>query len=213
MELRAVTAIDSRRLAAFDLLIAVAAGAVLVSLFLPWFVAEYEPHTAAAQACFDQAGAGESGYCVQSWNGWRTISIHWALPIAAFLAFPTAAQRVLGERHRPVSREWLALTGALLGVVTLGFFFTPDLAGLNQAQIDQARIFSAEPWIYTSVRYSTGIFSALGFALTGFVAAALRTQFDPDGVTTGRSHAALVVVALVLALLPMAYLGELLTRF
>jgi hypothetical protein len=213
MELRVVEPIDTRRVVGFDVFVAVAALAVLVSLFFPWFAAEYEPHAGASLACFDDSALTSSGQCLQGWNGWRTISIHWALPIVAFVAFPTAAMRILGERQRPIDREWLTLTGGLVAVVALGFFLTPDLAGLNQVQADQAALYSAEPWVYTSVRYSTGIFGALGFAFAAFVAAALRAKADPSGREPGRSHGALIVLALVLALFPMAHLGEIVTRF
>ena len=205
--------IDTRRVVGLDVFVAVAAAAVLASLFFPWFVAEYEPHSGSTLACFGDSAISPSGQCVQSWSGWRTISIHWALPIAAFIAFPTAAMRVLGEHKRPVDREWLALTGVIVAVVALGFFLTPDLAGLNEVQAEQAAFYSAEPWVYTSVRYSAGIFGALGFALATFVAAALRAKTDPNGREPGRSHGALIVVALVLALFPIAYLGEIVTRF
>ena len=205
--------IDTRRVVAFDVFVATAALAVLVSLFFPWFVAEYEPHAGASLACFDDSALSSSGSCLQTWSGWRTISIHWALPIAAFVAFPTAGLRILGERQRPIDREWLTLTGALVAVVALGFFFTPDIAGLNEVQAEQAALYSAEPWVYTSVRYSIGIFGALGFALAALVAGALRAKTDPSGQEPGRSHGALIVVALVLSLFPMAYLGEIVTRF
>lgn len=116
MELRVVKTIDTRRIVGFDVFVAVAALAVLISLFFPWFVAEYEPHAGASLACFDDSSMTSSGRCLQSWSGWRTISIHWALPIVAFIAFPTAAMRVLGERRSPIDREWLTLTGALVAV-------------------------------------------------------------------------------------------------
>jgi hypothetical protein len=45
------------------------------------------------------------------------------------------------------------------------------------------------------------------------VAAALRAKIDPAGHEPGRSHGALLVVALVLVLFPIAYIGELVTRF
>lgn len=213
MELRSVETLDSRRLTGFDVFVAIAAVAVLASLFLPWFVAEYVPHTGAAKACFEDSMLNDSGMCTQSWSGWRTISLHWAIPIAAFVAFPVAARRVLGERHTAGSREWLTLAGVVLAVVFLGFFLTPNLDGLNAAQSDQAALYSAEPWVYTSVHYARGIYSALGFAFTAFVAAGLRTHTDPDGHVEGRSHGALITLALVGALFPIAYLGEILTRF
>lgn len=213
MELRSVEALDSRRLAGFDIFVAVAAMAVVVSLFLPWFVAEYEPHVGAARACFDDSNVNTNGFCTQSWSGWRTISLHWAIPLVAFIAFPEAARRVLGEPHRAESREWLTLGGVILAVVFLGFFLTPNLDALNAAQTDQAALYSAEPWVYTSVRYTQGIYSALGFAFTAFAAAGLRTHTDPAGHIRGRSHGALIVLALVAALFPLAYFGEILTRF
>ncbi|MDH3605888.1 MAG: hypothetical protein OER12_02715 [Acidimicrobiia bacterium] len=213
MELRSVESLDARRLTGFDVFVGVAAVAVLVSLFLPWFVAEYEPHTNAARACFEDSTLNEAGMCTQSWSGWRTISVHWAIPIGAFIAFPAAARRVLGERHCATSREWLTLAGVLVGVAFLSFFLTPNLDGLNAAQAYQAALYSAEPWVYTSVHYARGIYSALGFAFTAFVAAGLRTHTDPDGHIEGRSHGALIVLALVGALFPIAYLGEVLTRF
>ena len=213
MELRSVETLDSRRLAGFDVFVGVAAVAVIISLFLPWFVAEYEPHTGAAMACFDESGLNSAGFCTQSWNGWRTISIHWAVPLVAFIAFPVAGRRVLGERHRANSREWLTLSGVIVAVVFLGFFLTPNLGGLNAAQADQAALFSAEPWVYTSVHYARGIYAAIGFAFTAFVAAGLRAHTDPDGHVEGRSHGALIALALVGALFPIAYLGEILTRF
>lgn len=206
-------AIDTRRVVGLDVFVAVAALAALVALFFPWFVAEYEPHAGVSLACFDDSALASSGSCLQTWSGWRTISIHWALPIVAFVAFPTAGLRILGEHQRAVDREWLTLTGVLVAVVALGFFLTPDLAALNQLQADQAALYSAEPWVYTSVRYSTGIFGALGFAFAAFVAGALRAKTDPNGHEPGRSHGALIVVALVLALFPIAYLGEIVTRF
>lgn len=213
MELRVVEPIAAPRVAGLDVFIAAAAAGVFASLFLPWFVAEYEPHASAALACFDEAGVTASGACAQSWNGWSTISLHWALPIAAFVAFPRAAVRMVGERRPPAAREFMALTGVLLAVVTLGFFLTPDLAALNRVQAEQAVRYAAQPWVYTAVSYTSGIFSALGFALAAFVASALRSQADPAGTEPGRAHSALVIVALVLALLPIAYLGEILTRF
>ena len=208
-----VKTIDTRRVVGFDVFVAAASLAVLILLFFPWFVAEYEPHAGASLACFNDSSPTASGQCLQSWSGWRTISIHWALPVLAFIAFPTAAMRVLGERQPPIDREWLTLTGALVAVVALGFFLTPDLAGLNEVQADQAALYSADPWVYTSVRYSTGIFGALGFAFAAFVAGALRAKADPSGYLPGRAHGALILVAIVLALFPMAYLGEIVTRF
>ncbi len=213
MELRVVETVDARRVAGLDLFIAATAIAVLISLFLPWFLAEYEPHVSAARACFSDSHVSSSGTCVQSWNGWRTISLHWALPVVVFVAYPQAAVRILGERRQPKRREPLTLSGALLAVVVLGFFLTPDLTGLNEAQAEQAALYAAEAWVYTSVTYTSGIFSALGFAFAGFVAGALRSHLDPAGVEVGRSHGGLIIVALVLALLPIAYLGEILTRF
>jgi hypothetical protein len=213
MKLHVVESVDTRRVVGLDLFVAMAAVAVLASLFLPWFTAEYEPHRSVAQACFDKTAISGSGSCLQNWSGWRTISLHWALPIAAFIAFPVSLMRILGDRHRPQEREWLALSGALFVVVALGFFLTPDLAALNEVQAEQAALYSAEPWVYTSVRYSTGIFAALGFAFAAFVAAALRAKTDPNGFEPGRSHGALIVLALVLVLFPIAYLGEIVTRF
>lgn len=134
--------IDRRRVVGLDLFVAVAALAVLISLFFPWFVAEYEPHAGVSLACFDDSSLTASGRCLQTWSGWRTISIRWALPIAAFIAFPTAGLRILGDHQRPADREWLTLTGALVAVVALGFFLTPDLAALNQIQADQAALYS-----------------------------------------------------------------------
>lgn len=213
MQLRSVEALDSRRLAGFDVFIAVAAMAVIGSLFLPWFVAEYEPHVGSALACFEDSIVNDAGMCTQSWSGWRTISLHWAIPLAAFIAFPAAARRVLGERHIAGQREWLTLAGVVVAVVFLGFFLTPNLDGLNAAQADQAALYAAEPWVYTSVHYARGIYSALGFAFTAFVAAGLRTHTDPDGHIQGHSHGALIVLALIGGLFPIAYLGDLLTRF
>lgn len=208
-----VEPIDTRRAVVIDVFVAIAAVAVLISLFFPWFTAEYEPHTASAQACFNDSAISGSGFCLQSWSGWRTISLHWALPIAAFVAYPTAIMRILGDRHRPSEREWLTLTGILVAVVALGFFFTPNLAALNEVQAEQAALYSAEPWVYTGVQYASGIFGALGLAVATFVAAALRAKTDPEGQEAGRSHGALIAVALVLILFPIAYLGEIVTRF
>ncbi|MBT8165340.1 MAG: hypothetical protein HKO63_12760 [Acidimicrobiia bacterium] len=213
MELHVVEPVDTRRVVALDVFVAVAAVAVLASLFFPWFTAEYEPHTVAAQACFDDSVVSSSGWCEQSWSGWRTISLHWALPVAAFVAFPVSLMRILGDHHRPVEREWLALSGALFAVVAFGFFLTPDLAALNAVQAEQAALYSAEPWVYTSVHYATGIFGALGLAVAAFTAAAMRARIDPAGHQPGRSHGALIVLALVLALFPISYVGELVTRF
>jgi len=213
MELHVVEPVDTRRVVALDVFVAAAAVAVLIALFLPWFTAHYQPHTAAAQACFNDSAVSSSGQCLQNWSGWRTISLHWALPIAAFVAFPVSLMRILGDRSRPVDREWLTLTGVLVAVIALGLFLTPDLAALNAVQAEQAALYSAEPWFYTSVQYSTGIFTALGLAVAAFVAAALRAKLDPGGHEPGRSHGALIVVALVLVLFPIAYIGELVTRF
>lgn len=213
MELRVVEPIDTRRVAVIDVFVAITAVAVLVSLFFPWFTAEYEPHTASARACFNDSALSGSGACLQSWSGWRTISLHWALPVAAFVAYPTAIMRILGDRHRPSEREWIALTGILVAVIALGFFFTPNLAALNEVQAEQAALYSAEPWVYTSVQYAAGIFAALGLAVAALVAAALRTKADPGGREPGRSHGALIAVALVLVLFPIAYVGEIVTRF
>ena len=213
MELKAVPALDTRRIAVLDVFAALAALAVLASLFLPWFVAEYQPHPESALVCFDSAVPNAGGFCEQAWSGWQTISIHWIVPAAAFVAVPAAARRIWGDRHRPNSVEWLSLTGSVLAVVALGFFLTPDLGALNEAQVAQAELYAAEPWVYTTVTYSSGLFSALGFALASFVTAALRVREDPDHQVPGLGSAALLAIAVVAAIFPISWLGEVVTRF
>lgn len=213
MQLQAVEAPDRQRLVIFDVFVGLAAMAVVASLFLPWFTAEYEPHWSAANVCFDASIPEPDGGCLQSWSGWRTISLHWLVPVLAFVAAPKVANRVFGERPRPQVAEFMGLTGAILAVIALGFLLTPDLEALNVAQAEAASTYSADPWVYTSVSYAHGIFNALGFALVGFVAAALRMKEDPENLDPGRAQGALIVLASIAALFPITYLGEVLTRF
>lgn len=213
MQLHAVQAPDRHRLVVFDVFIGFAAVAMLVSLFLPWFTAEYQPHLTATSACFDNSIPEPGAGCLQSWSGWRTISLHWLVPVLAFIAAPTAAKRVFGERPRPQTPEFMALAGAILAVSALSFFLTPDLQALNVAQAEAAATYSAQPWVYTSVSYAWGIFNALGFALVGFVAVSLRVKEDPENLDPGRAQGALIVLAVVAALFPLTFMGELLTRF
>ena len=107
----------------------------------------------------------------------------------------------------------MLLTGAILAVVSLGFFLTPDLGALNEAQLAQAKLYTAEPWVYTTVTYSSGLFSALGFAVACFVTAALRVREDPEHRVAGLGSAALLAISLVAAIFPISWLGEVVTRF
>ncbi len=213
MQLHAVQAPNRQRLEVFDVFIGLATLAALASLFFPWFTAEYQPHLSAANVCFDASVPEPGSGCLQSWSGWRTISLHWLVPILAFIATPTAAKRVLGERPRPQTLEFMGLAGAILAVVALGFFVTPDLQALNSAQAEAAATYSADPWVYTSVSYAWGIFNALGFAFVGFVAVTLRVKEDPENLDPGRAQGTLIVLGVAAALLPLTYIGELLTRF
>ena len=213
MKLHAVEAPDRQRLVIFDVFIGMAAIAVIASLFLPWFIAHYEPHWSAANVCFDGSIPEPGVGCLQNWSGWRTISLHWLVPVLAFVAVPKAATRISGERHRPQVPEFMGLTGAILAVVALGFFLTPDLGALNVAQAETAATYSAEPWVYTSVSYAYGIFNALGFGLVGFIAAGLRVKQDPENLDPGKAQGTLIALTLTAALFPITYLGEILTRF
>ena len=213
MQLHAVQAPDRQRLVIFDVFIGLATVAVVGSLFLPWFTAEYAPHWSAANVCFDASVPEPGAGCLQNWSGWRTISLHWLVPVVAFVAVPSVARRVVGERPRPQGAEFMGLAGAILAVVALGFFITPDLEALNAAQTRAAATYSAEPWVYTSVSYAYGIFNALGFGLVAFIAAGLRVKEDPESLDPGRAQGTLIVLAMIAALFPITYLGEVLTRF
>lgn len=195
-------------LSALDIFVGITALAVLGSFFLPWFTAGYEPHQL---LCFD--GQPQQGSCYQNWNAWQTISPAWAIPVLTFILAPSALLRILGERGEAQSRDWILLAGTLVAVAVLGIVFVPDLGGLNQAQASQAALYGAEPWIYTSVEYAPGLFATIGLATAVFVGAYVRVHRFPRFEATRHANFALVSLAAVAAVIAMAFVGDIVTRF
>lgn len=215
MELQAIELpdVDARaHVAMLDLFVGLMALAVLASLFMPWFVAEYRPE-GSFRACFDGSLPAADGVCRQTWSAWRTISPAWAIPFLAFMMAPSTLLRILGERDRPGRGEWLTLSGALLAVGLFALIFVPDISALNRAQAEQAAIYSAEPWIYTSIDYGRGIFTTIGWAGAAFAASLFRVRSGDDFGPSKFSGFALMSLAAVGALLAMSYIGDLVTRF
>ena len=50
------------------------------------------------------------------------------------------------------------------------------------------------------------------FVLVAFVAAGLRAKEDPEMLDLGKAQGSLIVLALAASLIPITYLGEILTR-
>jgi hypothetical protein len=215
VELRAADADKARarrfELSALDIFIGLMAIAVLASFFLPWFTAAYEPHHYESLYCFD--GAPSQGSCSQTWNAWQAISPAWALPLLTFALVPEALLRVLGEKDQTEGRDWLLLAGTLLAVAVLGIVFVPDLHALNRTQESQAALYGAQPWVYTSVSYASGLFATIGLATAGVVGSYIRIRRFPRLEPTRHANFALISLTAVAAVIGMSFVGDIVTRF
>lgn len=215
MELQAIDAPEARaraHIAVLDIFVGLMALAVLASLFMPWFVAEYRSE-GGVRACFDGSLPAADGVCTQTWSAWRTISPAWAIPFLAFMIAPSTLLRILGEREGPGRNEWLTLSGGLLAVGVFALIFVPDISALNEAQAAQAAIYSADPWIYTSIEYGRGIFTTIGWAGAALAASIVRVAPGSHPTNSRYAGFALMSLAAVSGLIAMSYVGDLVTRF